>query len=177
MMTARPPEKNFDERRARGMAREIVAHHFGGIRPKRVIALGGGLTNMVFEVNHAEGDFIVRLGTEPGKVKEYFKEQWAVAKAVEAGVPVAEILEVGADLGPLPYMVARKASGTEATHHPARFAILRGGGRQGRARTVPDPLVRRPRSVFPVRRDPTLHRTGAFVPRPKHDTIRPRRDV
>jgi len=111
------------------MAREIVAHHFGGIRPKRVIALGGGLTNMVFEVNHAEGDFIVRLGTEPGKVKEYLKEQWAVAKAVEAGVPVAEILEVGADLGPLPYMVARKASGTEATHHPARFAILREMGR------------------------------------------------
>ncbi len=129
MTAEQPSERNSDERRARGMARDVVAHHFGGVRPKRVLARGGGLTNIVFEVNHPEGDFIVRLGTEPGKVKEYLKEQWAVARAGEAGVPVAEILEVGADLGPFPYMVARKASGTEATHHPARFAILREMGR------------------------------------------------
>ncbi|MBM6592688.1 phosphotransferase family protein [Microvirga pudoricolor] len=119
----------FDERDARAFAREVVAHHFGGAKPKKVNALGGGLTNFVFEVNHAEGDFIVRMGTEAAKVKEYLKEQWAIAKAGEAGVPTAEVLEVGADLIPLPYMIARKVEGTEAVHHPERFAILREMGR------------------------------------------------
>jgi aminoglycoside phosphotransferase (APT) family kinase protein len=119
----------FDERKTRGFVREIITHHFGGTKPRKVAALGGGLTNFVYEVNHPEGDFIVRMGTEPAKVKEYLKEQWAIAKAGDLGVPTAQVLEVGADLVPLPYMVSRKVEGTEATHHPERFAILREMGR------------------------------------------------
>jgi aminoglycoside phosphotransferase (APT) family kinase protein len=121
--------QSYEERDARAFAREVVTHHFGGTKPKKVSPLGGGLTNFVFEVNHPEGDFIVRMGTEAAKVKEYLKEQWAIAKAGEAGVPTAEVLEVGADLIPLPYMIARKVGGTEAMHHPERFAILREMGR------------------------------------------------
>ncbi len=117
-----------DSRKARGYARQIIEHHFG-TKPKRVVAKGGGITNFVFEVNHAEGDFIVRLGASPGKVKEFLKEQWAICRAREVGVPTAEVLEVGADLVPMPYMVAKKVEGQEAVHHPERFAVLREMGR------------------------------------------------
>jgi hygromycin-B 4-O-kinase len=117
-----------DARQARGYARRIVEHHLGG-KAKRIAAKSGGITNFVFEVNHAEGDFIVRMGQDASKVKEYLKEQWAIARASEIGVPTAEVLEVGADLVPLPYMVSRKVQGTEAMHHPERFMILREMGR------------------------------------------------
>ena len=115
-------------RQARSYARKIVEHHFGS-KPNRVVARGGGLTNSVFEVNHDKGDFIVRMSTSPDKVKEYLKEQWAIAKAREVGVPTAEVFEVGADIVGIPYMVVRKVEGDEATHHPERFAILREMGR------------------------------------------------
>jgi hygromycin-B 4-O-kinase len=125
--TATDP-KATEPRKVRSYARKIIEHHLGG-KAERVVAKGGGITNFVYEVNHPEGDFIVRLGSSPAKVKEYLKEQWAIARAGEAGIPTAEVLEVGADLVPLPYMVARKVEGTEATHHPERFAILREMGR------------------------------------------------
>lgn len=122
-------DRPADERKIRSFARDIIVHHFGSKKPKRVAAKGGGLTNFVYEVNHDEGNFIVRIGATSAKVNEYLKEQWAIARAGEAGVPTAEVLEVGADVVPLPYMVARKVEGQEATHHPERFAILREMGR------------------------------------------------
>ena len=114
--------------KARSYAGKVIEHHFGS-KPKRIVARGGGLTNFVFEVRHAEGDFIVRMNTTPDKLKDYLKEQWAIAKASEAGVPTAQILEVGADIIGMPYMVLPKIEGQEATHHPDRFAILREMGR------------------------------------------------
>jgi hygromycin-B 4-O-kinase len=116
------------ERKARSLARAIIERHLGR-PPRRVKARGGGQTNFVFEANHDDGDFIVRLGARAGKVEEFLKEQWAMARAAEAGVPTVEVLQIGADVGPLPYMVARKAPGAEATHHPNRFAVLREMGR------------------------------------------------
>lgn len=117
-----------DSRKACDYARQIIEHHLG-TTPKRIVACGGGITNFVFEVNHEKGDFIVRLGSSPGKVKEFLKEQWAIAQARAIGVPTAEVLEVGADLVPMPYMVATKVEGAEAVHHPERFAVLREMGR------------------------------------------------
>ncbi|MGJ0425102.1 phosphotransferase family protein [Methylocystis sp.] len=114
-------------RKARSNAGKIIEHHLGS-KPKRIVARGG-LTNFVFEVRHAEGDFIVRMNTTPDKLKDYLKEQWAIAKASEAGVPTAKILEVGADIIGMPYMVLPKVEGQEATHHPERLAILREMGR------------------------------------------------
>ncbi|MEZ0171458.1 phosphotransferase family protein [Microvirga sp. TS319] len=125
-MMPQPP--TVSERQARAMARAIIIHHFGS-KPRRVSQKGGGLTNFVYEANHAEGDFIVRMSPQPSKVKEYLKEQWAMARAHEVGVPVPEVLEVGADVVPVPYMVSRKVAGREATHHPERMAVLREMGR------------------------------------------------
>lgn len=121
-----PPSVN--ERQARAMVRAIITHHFGS-KPKRVSPKGGGITNFVYEANHAKGDFIVRMSPQPAKVKEYLKEQWAMSKAREVGVPVPEVLEVAADVVPIPYMVSRKVEGSEATHHPERMAVLREMGR------------------------------------------------
>lgn len=123
-----PEPPSISEGQARAMVRAVIAHHFGS-KPKRVSQKGGGITNFVFEANHAEGNFIIRMSPQAAKVKEYLKEQWAMARAREVGVPVPEVLEVGADVVPIPYMVSRKVEGAEATHHPERVAVLREMGR------------------------------------------------
>jgi aminoglycoside phosphotransferase (APT) family kinase protein len=115
-------------RRARSLARATVTHHFG-TAPARVIRRGGGLTNHVFLVQHAEGTFVVRIGPEAAKINAFLKEQWAMAKAREAGVPTAEVLEVGATPDGLPFMISRCVAGTEATELPDRPSTLRELGR------------------------------------------------
>jgi aminoglycoside phosphotransferase (APT) family kinase protein len=110
-------------KQAKEFAKKIIKHHVGSL-PKSISPIGGGLTNFVFAAKHADGDFIVRLNPQPTKLKEFLKEQWAMARAREAGVPVPEVLEVGVEAVPIPYMISRKVNGTEATHHPDRFRIL-----------------------------------------------------
>jgi aminoglycoside phosphotransferase (APT) family kinase protein len=113
---------------AKEMARLIIAHHFGN-KPKRVVHLTGGLSNFVFMVYHNEGDFVVRISPEPTKIQAFMKEQWAMVKAREAGVPTAEILEVGNQIVPFPYMVSKKVEGREATFHARRLPIIKEMGR------------------------------------------------
>lgn len=108
----------------RAMARHIIQHHFG-TKPKRIEHQVSGLSNFVFLVHHAEGDFVVRISPDPTRLNAFIKEQWAVGKAREVGVPTAEILEVGNSVIPHPYMVARRVEGQEASTHPERLAILR----------------------------------------------------
>jgi hygromycin-B 4-O-kinase len=110
--------------KARRMASTIVEHHFGRAA-RRIVHRSSGLTNFVFEVNHAQGDFVVRLSDQPAKIKAFLKEQWAMERAREVGVPTAEILEVGNEVVPYPYMVALRVRGGEASHHPARLDIAR----------------------------------------------------
>ena len=117
-----------DAHAAKTMARRLIEHHFKS-KPLRVTYQAEGLTNFVFIVKHTEGDFVVRIGNNPSKINAYIKEQWAVGKAREAGVPTTEILEVGNEVIPSPYMISRQARGHAATHHPARLTILREMGR------------------------------------------------
>jgi len=121
----------LDAKSARRMAKEVLTYLLGG-KLKRLEPLGGGLTNFVFEARHAEGDMVVRLSANPAKVKDYLKEQWAMARAREQGVPVPEVLEVGTEPIPFPYMVSRKVAGTEGTHHPERLQVVRELGRLAR---------------------------------------------
>ena len=79
-----------------------------------------------------EGNFIVKIAFTKTKYKDFLKEQWAIQKAFEAGVPVAEILEVGDEIIPFPYLLQRKVEGTEAIHHPDRLEILRKLGKYAR---------------------------------------------
>lgn len=110
------------------MARRVVAHHFGE-GPRRTVYQASGLSNFVFRVYHAAGDFIVRIAPEPAGLQVFIKEQWAVAKARDLGVPVPEILQVGDEAVANPYMISRAASGREATSHPDRVRIVREVGR------------------------------------------------
>lgn len=117
----RNPEIDDDE--VLSMAEVIVVHLLGS-RASRVARLGGGLTNFVFSVDHPEGGFIVRMSLTAAKINDYLKEQWAMTKAREVGVPTPEILEVGCEAVAIPYMVSRRVEGREAVHHPERFRIL-----------------------------------------------------
>lgn len=113
-----------DVHKAKAMARRLIEYHFK-TKPKRILYQAGGLSNFVFLIQHAEGDFVVRIGQSPGKINAYIKEQWAVAKAREAGVPTPQILEVGNEAIPSPYMILQQVRGQAATYHPERLAIVR----------------------------------------------------
>jgi len=110
------------------MVRRIVEHHFGR-KPKRITHQAGGLSNLVFLVQHPEGDLVVRMSPEQGRLNSYIKEQWATAHARKAGVPAPEVLEVGNEVAPMPYMVSRKCLGREAPFHKERMKIMREMGR------------------------------------------------
>jgi aminoglycoside phosphotransferase (APT) family kinase protein len=111
-------------RHAREMARLVIEHHFGSC-PRRVMHKASGLSNFVFEVNHKEGDFIVRISPEQARLNSFIKEQWAQAEARKIGVPTPEILEVGSDVIGQPFMISRVVEGSEATFHKERLKIIR----------------------------------------------------
>jgi aminoglycoside phosphotransferase (APT) family kinase protein len=113
----------------RGLARQVIKHHFD--KAKQLKYLSGGLTNFVFSFRVGKDEYVIRVSPEPQRVNLFIKEQWATAKAKEVGIPVAEILEVGAELIGFPYMVSRSIKGTDATHHPKRLEILKDLGRIG----------------------------------------------
>lgn len=115
------------------MARQVLRHLTGG-KPWRLRPLGGGLTNFVFAARRGAETLVVRMSGQAAKGQDYLKEQWAMARARELGVPVPDVLEVGAAPIPYPYMISRQVDGVAATHHPDRRLVLHEMGRL--ARTV-----------------------------------------
>ena len=113
------------------MARKVVMHHFGKSSQK-IEFKPAGKTNFVFDVSTKDGSFIVRIANSRAKLNDFMKEQWAAQKALSAGVPVPEILEVGHDIIPLPYMLQQKIEGEEAVNHPDRLKILHKLGKYAR---------------------------------------------
>jgi len=110
------------------MAGAIVEHHFG--KPaKKLTHQGAGLSNFVFQADHANGRFVVRIAAKPDKLNAYIKEQWAISRVRALGVPTPEVLEVGNDIIGMPYMISGCARGEEAIHHPGRLDVLREMGR------------------------------------------------
>jgi aminoglycoside phosphotransferase (APT) family kinase protein len=105
-------------------ARRVIEHHFG-TRPKRLEHKAAGLSNFVFLAQHAEGKFIVRISPDAGTINAFIKEQWSQLAAKKAGVPTAEILEVGVSVIPHPYMITRNVDGQPAKTHPDRPGIAR----------------------------------------------------
>ena len=117
------PEPPISLHRARRMARDILVGLLGG-KVRRLTVLATGRTKIVFHASHNKGGFIVRLGVHPAKINEFLKDPWATEAARNAGVPCPEILEVGAALAPVPYMVARAVRGRCAVDHPDREKVL-----------------------------------------------------
>jgi len=118
-----PKDSNSDIRRHRRIARNIVLDHFGK-DAGRIVYKPTGLTNFVFAINHAEGQFVIRISPEPNRLKVYQKELWATQHVRSLGIPTPEILKVGTVDSGEPYMISRRVSGTEATHHPKRLSII-----------------------------------------------------
>lgn len=106
------------------LAMQLIRHHYPG-RKLSIKPLSGGLTNFVFLADLKPDQLVVRISDKAEKIHFFLKEQWAVARAKEHGIPVPEILEVGNDIIPLPYMISRRIEGKEATYHPARLEILK----------------------------------------------------
>jgi hypothetical protein len=103
---ARKPGRRAATERA--AVREIVKQHLGG-RIHRVEKQSGGLSNLVYLVEHSEGEFIVRLNRDQAKLNPFLKEQWATARARKIGIPAPEVLEVGHV--PVPHMILSKSPG------------------------------------------------------------------
>lgn len=114
-----------DIRNAKEMARAVIAHHFGNKKPRRILHKMSGLSNFVFEVLHAEGDFIVRISPDPVRINSFIKEQWAQNRAREIGVPIPEILEVGSHVINQPFMISRVVKGNNALTHSKRWEIVK----------------------------------------------------
>lgn len=68
--------------------------------------------------------YIVKIGGTKEKLIDFEKEQWVINRVMEKDIPVAKVLEVGADVIPFPYMIQEKLSGEEAIHHTERLDIL-----------------------------------------------------
>ena len=125
------PERPVTIRHYRQLANTIVERHFGK-PPRRIVYRRSGRTNFVFAINHVEGQFVVRISPDPERIGAFRKELWASQKVREAGVPSPEILKVGSSDGSEPYMITRRVTGEEATHHPQRERIIHQMGHYAR---------------------------------------------
>ena len=110
-------------RHYRRLTQDIVRRHFRQ-DASRIVYKSTGLTNYVFAINHVEGQFVVRISPQEEKLKTFKKELWATQKVREHGVPAPEILFVSTDEKSEPYMISRRVSGTEASHHPRRRSVI-----------------------------------------------------
>lgn len=120
-----------DIRQYRGIARNIIVDHFG-TDAGRIVYKPTGLTNIVFAINHAEGQFVIRISPDPDRLRVYRKELWATQRVRVLGIPTPEILKVGTVESGEPYMISRRVSGTEASHHPKRLSIIHEIGRHAK---------------------------------------------
>ncbi len=112
-----------------GTAEAIAEHHYGK-KPKKTTKLGGGLSNFVYEVEMENKEkFIIRISDVAPKISIFLKEQWAVSQARERGVPAPEILEVGNEIVPNPYMIQRRVEGMMATEFPDRMKVIKEMGK------------------------------------------------
>jgi aminoglycoside phosphotransferase (APT) family kinase protein len=125
------PERPVTIRHYRQLATTIVEKHFGK-PPRRIVYQRSGKTNFVFAVNHIEGQFVVRISPDRARLETFRKELWATKKVREAGVPSPEVLAVGNDVEAEPYMITRRVTGSEATHHPQRERIVHQMGHYAR---------------------------------------------
>lgn len=118
------PASDREVNKYKELARQVIEHHFG-TKPKRIEHKPAGLSNFVFSVKHTDGNFIVRISPDAEAINSFIKEQWSQLAAHKAGVPTAEILEVGVSVIPQPYMITRNVDGHLATLHPKRLDIVR----------------------------------------------------
>lgn len=105
------------------LARKLIGHFYGN-KKISITSLAGGISNYVFSAKLSHEELVVRISDKPEKIMAFQKEQWAVDIARENKIPVPEILEVGNEIIPVPYMISRKIKGVEATAHSNRLQVI-----------------------------------------------------
>lgn len=75
----------------------MLVERYLGHKAERIEQLGGGHTNFVFEVDSRSGQYILRMSNKAHRLQDFLKEEWAISRAREEGVPTAEILKVAAE--------------------------------------------------------------------------------
>lgn len=91
--------------------------------PQHVRRRGGGLTNLVYQVDVDDRSVIVRVNADPHKVKVFERERQAMRLARQVRIPVPRVIRVGAD--PHPFMVLENVRGVIGTHALDRIGTVR----------------------------------------------------
>ena len=91
--------------------------------PDQIRRRGGGLTNLVYQVDLDDRSVIVRINADPQKLQVFERERRAMKLARDARLPVARVVHVGAD--PHPFMVLENVRGTVGTHANDRVGTVR----------------------------------------------------
>jgi aminoglycoside phosphotransferase (APT) family kinase protein len=91
--------------------------------PQHVRRRGGGLTNLVYQVDAGDRSVIVRVNADPAKLRVFKRERQAMTLARNARLPVPHILHVGAD--PHPFMILENVRGVVGTHAYDKIGTVR----------------------------------------------------
>ena len=91
--------------------------------PDHIRRRGGGLTNLVYQVDLDDRSVIVRINADPHKLKVFERERRAMKLARDARLPVPRVLHVGAD--PHPFVVLENVRGTVGPHAYDRIGTVR----------------------------------------------------
>ena len=91
--------------------------------PQQVRRRGGGLTNLVYQVDVGDRSVIVRINADPAKLKVFKRERHAMTLARNAQLPIPRILHIGAD--PYPFMVLENVRGIVGTHAYDKIGTVR----------------------------------------------------
>jgi len=91
--------------------------------PDQIRRRGGGLTNIVYQVDVDDRSVIVRINADAPKLKVFERERRAMKLARDARLPVPRVLHVGAI--PHPFMVLENVRGTVGTHAYDRIGTVR----------------------------------------------------
>ena len=112
-----------DDRASRRLAAAIVRQH-AGRAPRRLEAVGGGLSNRVYRAEGRNYAHIVRLHDDPGRLFDYRKEVWAMDQARQVDVPTARVLAVDIEDG-RPFMLLDQVPGVPAQQWREPREVLR----------------------------------------------------
>jgi aminoglycoside phosphotransferase (APT) family kinase protein len=91
--------------------------------PQHARRRGGGLTNLVYQVDVDDRSVIVRVNADPDKLQVFRRERQAMALARSARLPVPRVLHVGAD--PHPFMILDNVRGVVGTHAYDKVGTVR----------------------------------------------------
>lgn len=104
------PSRKISARLARKLVSQLYTEDIASIER---MSLGETSRVYLVKTSTRESDVVVRISENHTKINDYFKEQWCIQKAKEAGIPVPEILEVGNHIVPYPYSVVKFKKGIE----------------------------------------------------------------